>query len=318
MCVCLYSQLLRRREIALLLTASYLIYDFCLCLWHWVRCARLQARAGHGILITHALCAQRVFWDVATLLHHVAVVTAFLTGTTWTFGTFHMSTLLLNELSTPFVNARCVARHSSRAAVALTAVRVCRSVALLAMGKQQSSLYAVNGWCMALSFFFARCALVRRVACTHPQSSVRRDRILFGTAVVIHVGITYWVMVPREWHKMFLPLRIVTVSLAIITLCHAALNYWWFSRIVAHVLRAMKRSTKAAASAGSPTPAVAAKAVAAGGEAAGEVVSECSEPAATPVEAAVDRLIAPTPDSARSLPLLERTAARARAGAKAR
>eukprot|EP00735_Rhodelphis_limneticus_P015164 TRINITY_DN9336_c0_g1::TRINITY_DN9336_c0_g1_i1::g.28419::m.28419 TRINITY_DN9336_c0_g1::TRINITY_DN9336_c0_g1_i1::g.28419 ORF type:complete len:271 (-),score=20.77,sp/Q5XIY2/TM56B_DANRE/28.51/1e-16,TRAM_LAG1_CLN8/PF03798.11/5e+03,TRAM_LAG1_CLN8/PF03798.11/2.8e-24,DUF373/PF04123.8/0.98 TRINITY_DN9336_c0_g1_i1:439-1251(-) len=101
------------RQTFLFVTAGYLLFDLVLCLQH---------RSSFG--------------DVGTILHHLVIICAFCSSWFFAgFASFYMSTLLIQEISTPFVNLRWY---------------------LGAYGLQSSRAYKANFILAALIFFWTR------------------------------------------------------------------------------------------------------------------------------------------------------------------
>lgn len=97
------------------MTAGYLTQDLVLCVRH-----------------------RETLGDAFTLVHHCVAIAAFLLGVRYGFGTFYMSTMLLSEASTPFVNMQRM---------------------LLLSKRSEGTLYLVNGVTMASVFFVFRVLL---------------------------------------------------------------------------------------------------------------------------------------------------------------
>merc|ERR1712070_292593 len=75
------------------------------------------------------------FPDLSVVVHHVLILIAYSGGLVSGWGTLYLAGLLVNEISTPFINQRYILKHQ-----ALTG----------------SAAYGVNGICLALSFFVFR------------------------------------------------------------------------------------------------------------------------------------------------------------------
>jgi hypothetical protein len=107
------------RDWALMVTCGYLTYDLALCTYY-----------------------RREPWVTRlTLLHHALIMAAFSLGVWWHIGTHFMAVFLLNEASTPFLNANVYfAMFGGERAKA-------------------SPLYKLNGFALLLSFLVARVGL---------------------------------------------------------------------------------------------------------------------------------------------------------------
>lgn len=150
------------------------------------------------------------FWrqlaDPSMLAHHLVVGTALVLGVQFRAATFYMAVLCINELSTLFLNARYF---------------------LLFSGRQDTTLYLVNGLALVVSFFVFR--------------------VLTISVLVAHALYSWWdlAFVQGFFWKRPPSTRILFACLTLLLLAHYALNLVWFSKIWSHGARALSRHAKA-------------------------------------------------------------------------
>lgn len=163
----------------------------------------LRSLSGY-LLYDMLLCAyeNEALGDLAMFIHHIVVGCALEIGCFYSAGTFHISVLLVNELSSPFLSIRSL---------------------LLNHGYKDSKYYFYNGAAFAISFFVFRIVVI----------SALLVHVGISWWKLAFVDRLYWTRPVSD--------RFLFGGLSILLLFHAALNFYWFFRISLHLRRAMKR-----------------------------------------------------------------------------
>lgn len=163
------------RELCMLLFVGYLIYDLCLVLHNY-----------------------STFPDPSLMLHHVLILLAYSAGLASGWATFYLGGLLVNELSTPFINRRYTLKHQ---------------------GLEESTAYLVNGMLLVVTFF-----VFRMVVCTAVVVHIGAAWKQLGWAKGM-----LWVLPASHLCAL--------AMLSCAAIGHLVINALWFRRIVAAALR---------------------------------------------------------------------------------
>lgn len=163
------------RDVWMLLFIGYLVYDL--------------------MLVLHQLA---VFPDWSVVVHHVLILTAWTAGLAFGWCTLYLGGLLINELSTPFINQRYILKHK---------------------GLTDSRAYVINGYLLIGSFLLFRiiacAAVVLHIGFAWLEIGVRQGQM--------------WTL-PSEHIAALLLLSIAAGV-------HMGINGWWFWRIIHTAMR---------------------------------------------------------------------------------
>lgn len=184
-----------QRDLCMISLVGYLIVDGALC-----AAAILGRQSKDDESSTPGSYA-----DPLVFSHHALVATAFVVGIASRLATTFMAALIVNELSTPFVNFRVLIKNGPKT-------------------RFNDALYIVNGIALVTTYFFGRIAWIGFVV--YRAAEAWRDLWRVG-----------WIVGGYR-------LRVV-VTLTFLLCGHFLINIVWFSKIVRHLVRiASGRRTK--------------------------------------------------------------------------
>ncbi len=144
---------------------------------------------------------RQALFNTLTILHHVLIITAFLLGVYSRVGTYYMSSMLLNEISTLFLNLNYFLAASK--------------------SYHNGAVYKINAVLLLLTFFLAR--------------------VVFNLCSLSHLFSTWSELAHVYFFRLTLRLQLTAVLLSSLATAHVLLNLAWFVAVCNAVRRKFSR-----------------------------------------------------------------------------
>ena len=187
------------RDCMLMITCGYLLYDLIFCIYYALT----------------ATTPSPAFTSPLVFLHHILILAAFIYGIYHHIGTFYMSTFLLNEFSTLFLNINFFLAASH----------------LPTLSPYAQYLYILNAVSLLWWFFFFR--------------------IVGNLYWLAHIFAFSWYELYLLWAsdsvwQMNASIRIQCALLSILAMGHCIINLLWFGKLIRAVMRKVSKPAGAA------------------------------------------------------------------------